>query len=155
MIRQAMSSSSSSSMGSLMANSGKVEEKTFVDHRENGRSPGLVFLTSNFRQAVPGRQLVRVNYDSIISSADKFGVGQRRSISTGNTRSGVDSTSSKVARIAGSYLPSLAVIPHISSGIEEIMADYVHHQVTREFILISFKLFLIVAAKDVFLFLAF
>ncbi|CAI8597701.1 unnamed protein product [Vicia faba] len=40
---------------------------------------------------------------------------------------------------------------HINAGIEEILADYVHHEMTREFIFISLKLFLIIAIKDVFL----
>ncbi|XP_061369637.1 uncharacterized protein LOC133312456 [Gastrolobium bilobum] len=40
---------------------------------------------------------------------------------------------------------------HISAGIEEILADYVHHEMTREFVSISFRLFLIIAMKDVFL----
>ena len=48
-------------------------------------------------------------------------------------------------------LANLFVFWHISAGIEEILADYVHHEMTREFVLISFKLFLIIAMKDVFL----
>ncbi|CAL5203363.1 unnamed protein product [Lathyrus oleraceus] len=40
---------------------------------------------------------------------------------------------------------------HINAGIEEILADYVHHEMTREFIFISLRLFLIIAIKDVFL----
>lgn len=40
---------------------------------------------------------------------------------------------------------------HINAGIEEILADYVHHEMTREFVLISLRLFLIIAIKDVFL----
>ncbi|WJX32990.1 hypothetical protein P8452_21248 [Trifolium repens] len=40
---------------------------------------------------------------------------------------------------------------HINAGIEEIVADYVHHEMTREFVLISLRLFLIIAIKDVFL----
>jgi len=40
---------------------------------------------------------------------------------------------------------------HINAGIEEILADYVHHEMTRELIFISLRLFLIIAIKDVFL----
>ncbi|XP_020235412.1 succinate dehydrogenase subunit 4, mitochondrial [Cajanus cajan] len=40
---------------------------------------------------------------------------------------------------------------HTSAGIEEILADYVHHEMTREFVVISLRLFLIIAMKDVFL----
>ncbi|XP_058760630.1 uncharacterized protein LOC131633972 [Vicia villosa] len=43
------------------------------------------------------------------------------------------------------------VLWHINAGIEEILADYVHHEMTREFIFISLRLFLIIAIKDVFL----
>ncbi|KAK7411519.1 hypothetical protein VNO78_02953 [Psophocarpus tetragonolobus] len=40
---------------------------------------------------------------------------------------------------------------HLNAGIEEILADYVHHDMTREFVQISLRLFLIIAMKDVFL----
>ncbi|CAL0327692.1 unnamed protein product [Lupinus luteus] len=46
---------------------------------------------------------------------------------------------------------NLFVFWHIRAGIEEILADYVHQEMTREFVMISFKLFLIIAMKDVFL----
>ncbi|XP_027336770.1 uncharacterized protein LOC113850420 [Abrus precatorius] len=39
---------------------------------------------------------------------------------------------------------------HIDAGIAEILADYVHQEMTREFVLISLRLFLIIAMKDVF-----
>ncbi|RDX95865.1 putative mitochondrial protein ymf17, partial [Mucuna pruriens] len=38
---------------------------------------------------------------------------------------------------------------HLKAGIEEILADYVHHEMTREFVTISLRLFLIIAMKDV------
>ncbi|KAL4337188.1 hypothetical protein AHAS_Ahas12G0085200 [Arachis hypogaea] len=46
---------------------------------------------------------------------------------------------------------NLFVFWHISAGIEEILADYVHHEMTRNYVVIAFKLFLIIAMKDVFL----
>ncbi|XP_019434558.1 PREDICTED: uncharacterized protein LOC109341172 isoform X3 [Lupinus angustifolius] len=46
---------------------------------------------------------------------------------------------------------NLFVFWHIRAGIEEILADYVHQEMTREFVMISFKLFLIIAMKDIFL----
>ncbi|KAK7243468.1 hypothetical protein RIF29_38265 [Crotalaria pallida] len=46
---------------------------------------------------------------------------------------------------------NLFVFWHIRAGIEEILADYVHQEMTREFVMISFRLFLIIAMKDVFL----
>lgn len=48
-------------------------------------------------------------------------------------------------------LANLFVFWHINAGIEEIVADYVHQEMTREFVMISFRLFLIIAMKDVFL----
>ncbi|KAG5049791.1 hypothetical protein AAZX31_04G162200 [Glycine max] len=38
---------------------------------------------------------------------------------------------------------------HLYAGIGEILADYVHHEMTREFVMISLRLFLIMALKDV------
>lgn len=48
-------------------------------------------------------------------------------------------------------LANFFVFWHINAGIEEILADYVHHEMTREFVMISLRLFLIIAMKDVFL----
>ncbi|KAI3790020.1 hypothetical protein L2E82_02832 [Cichorium intybus] len=48
------------------------------------------------------------------------------------------------------FLPNLALFWHINNGIEEILADYVHHEMTRSLVLVLMRLFLIVAAKDVF-----
>ncbi|XP_071720600.1 uncharacterized protein [Rutidosis leptorrhynchoides] len=48
------------------------------------------------------------------------------------------------------FLPNLALFWHINNGMEEILADYVHHEMTRSLILVLMRLFLIVAAKDVF-----
>ncbi|KAK9068919.1 hypothetical protein SSX86_013035 [Deinandra increscens subsp. villosa] len=52
--------------------------------------------------------------------------------------------------VSSTFLPSLALFWHINNGIEEILADYVHHEMTRSLILVLMRLFLIVAAKDVF-----
>ncbi|XP_004501965.1 uncharacterized protein [Cicer arietinum] len=48
-------------------------------------------------------------------------------------------------------LANFFVFWHINAGIQEILADYVHHEMTREFVFISLRLFLIIAIKDVFL----
>ncbi|KAH9769573.1 cytochrome c oxidase subunit 3 [Citrus sinensis] len=40
---------------------------------------------------------------------------------------------------------------HVIIGIEEIMADYVHQEMTRNWILIYLRLFLLIVIKDVFL----
>nr|WFQ81717.1 succinate dehydrogenase subunit 4 [Coptis omeiensis]WGU50296.1 succinate dehydrogenase subunit 4 [Coptis deltoidea] len=44
---------------------------------------------------------------------------------------------------------------HINEGIEEIMADHVHQEMTRNWILVYFRLFLLIVIKDVFLSLVF
>uniref|UniRef100_A0A7N0VBP0 Uncharacterized protein n=1 Tax=Kalanchoe fedtschenkoi TaxID=63787 RepID=A0A7N0VBP0_KALFE len=41
------------------------------------------------------------------------------------------------------------------NSIKEIMADYVHHEVTRSFVIVSYTLFLTIATKDVLVALAF
>ena len=48
-------------------------------------------------------------------------------------------------------LPNLSVFCHITSGIEGIMADHVHQKMTYEFIFCSFRLFLLIVIKDLFL----
>ncbi|XP_076917787.1 uncharacterized protein LOC143577971 [Bidens hawaiensis] len=60
------------------------------------------------------------------------------------TKLGLSST------VSPTFLPNLALFWHINNGIEEILADYVHHEMTRSLILVMMRLFLIVAAKDVF-----
>lgn len=52
--------------------------------------------------------------------------------------------------VSSTFLPNLALFWHINNGMEEILADYVHHEMTRSLILVLMRLFLIVAAKDVF-----
>ncbi|KVH87465.1 2-oxoacid dehydrogenase acyltransferase, catalytic domain-containing protein [Cynara cardunculus var. scolymus] len=52
--------------------------------------------------------------------------------------------------VSSTFLPNLALFWHINNGIEEILADYVHHEMTRSLVLVLMRLFLIVAAKDVF-----
>ncbi|KAI7735178.1 hypothetical protein M8C21_032911 [Ambrosia artemisiifolia] len=54
------------------------------------------------------------------------------------------------ATVSPTFLPNLALFWHINNGMEEILADYVHHEMTRSLILVMMRLFLIVAAKDVF-----
>ncbi|GFQ05179.1 uncharacterized mitochondrial protein ymf17 [Phtheirospermum japonicum] len=40
---------------------------------------------------------------------------------------------------------------HMYEGMEEVLLDYVHQETTRTWMLISFRLFLIIAIKDAFL----
>lgn len=50
------------------------------------------------------------------------------------------------------FLQNLSVFWHINVGIEEIMADHVHQEITRKWILVYLRLFLLIVIKDVFLF---
>ena len=52
-------------------------------------------------------------------------------------------------------LPNLSVFWHINVGIEEIMADHVHQEMIRNFLLVYLRLFLLIVIKDVFLSLVF
>nr|YP_009775871.1 succinate dehydrogenase subunit 4 [Bartramia patens]QJA16097.1 succinate dehydrogenase subunit 4 [Bartramia patens] len=44
---------------------------------------------------------------------------------------------------------------HIHVGIKEILTDYVHHEITRNWILILFRVFCLIIIKYVFLFFVF
>jgi len=54
-------------------------------------------------------------------------------------------------KVSSTFLPNLSVFWHINSGIEEIMADHVHQEMTRNWILVYLRLFLLIVIKDVFL----
>ncbi|EPS74626.1 succinate dehydrogenase subunit 4, partial [Genlisea aurea] len=54
-------------------------------------------------------------------------------------------------KVSSTFLPNISLFWHINSGIEEIMADYVHQEMTRNLILINFRFFLCFVIKDVFL----
>ncbi|GAY69439.1 hypothetical protein CUMW_272010 [Citrus unshiu] len=53
--------------------------------------------------------------------------------------------------VSSTFLLNLSLFWHINEGIEEIMADYVHQEMTRNWILIYLRLFLLIVIKDVFL----
>ncbi|CAH2057165.1 unnamed protein product, partial [Thlaspi arvense] len=53
--------------------------------------------------------------------------------------------------VSSTFLPNLSVFWHINEGIEEIMADHVHQEMTRNLILVYLRLFLLIVIKDVFL----
>ncbi|KAH6800077.1 hypothetical protein C2S52_000541 [Perilla frutescens var. hirtella] len=42
-----------------------------------------------------------------------------------------------------------SVFWHINEGVEEVLADYVHHEMTRAWISIGLRLFVIIMIKDV------
>lgn len=54
-------------------------------------------------------------------------------------------------KVSSTFLPNLSVFWHINEGIEEIMADHVHQEMTRNWILVYLRLFLLIVIKDVFL----
>ncbi|KAI5639081.1 hypothetical protein M9H77_00479 [Catharanthus roseus] len=53
--------------------------------------------------------------------------------------------------VSSTFLPNLSLFWHINEGIEEIMADHVHQEMTRNWILVYLRLFLLIVIKDVFL----
>jgi len=54
-------------------------------------------------------------------------------------------------KVSSTFLPNLAVFWHINEGIEDIMADHVHQEMTRNWILVYLRLFFLIVIKDVFL----
>lgn len=54
-------------------------------------------------------------------------------------------------KVSSTFLPNLSLFWHINEGIEEIMADHVHQEMTRNLILVYLRLFLLIVIKDVFL----
>lgn len=54
-------------------------------------------------------------------------------------------------KVFSTFLLNLSVFWHINEGIEEIMADYVHQEMTRNWILVYLRLFFLIVIKDVFL----
>nr|AAW47290.1 succinate oxido-reductase subunit 4 [Amborella trichopoda] len=56
-----------------------------------------------------------------------------------------------ISKVSLTSLPNLSLFWHINVGIEEIMADHVHQEITRNLILVYLRLFLLIVIKDVFL----
>lgn len=54
-------------------------------------------------------------------------------------------------KVSSTFLPNLSLFWHINEGIEEIMADHVHQEMTRNWILIYLRFFLLILIKDLFL----
>nr|YP_010576506.1 succinate dehydrogenase subunit 4 [Andreaea regularis]UZN44047.1 succinate dehydrogenase subunit 4 [Andreaea regularis] len=57
-----------------------------------------------------------------------------------------------IANVSTPILLNILVFWHIHVGIEEILTDYVHHEMTRKWILILFRVFCLIIIKYVFLF---
>lgn len=54
-------------------------------------------------------------------------------------------------KVSSTFLLNISLFWHINEGIEEIMADHVHQEMTRNWILVYLRLFLLIVIKDVFL----
>lgn len=54
-------------------------------------------------------------------------------------------------KVSSTFLPNLSVFWHINEGIEEIMADHVHQEMTLNLIKVYLRLFFLIVIKDVFL----
>ncbi|KAG2332031.1 hypothetical protein Bca4012_018386 [Brassica carinata] len=54
-----------------------------------------------------------------------------------------------------SLIRKIPVLFHINAGMEEVLADYVHQELTRNLMVISLGLFQIIVIKDVIVFLFF
>lgn len=54
-------------------------------------------------------------------------------------------------KVSSTFLPNLFLFWHINEGIEEILADHVHQEMTRNWILVYLRLFFLIVIKDVFL----
>ena len=60
-----------------------------------------------------------------------------------------------ISKVFSTFLPDIYLFRHIHVGIEEIMADYVHQGMTRNWIFIYLGSFFFIVIKDVFLFFSF
>jgi hypothetical protein len=56
-----------------------------------------------------------------------------------------------ISKVSFTSLPFLSLFWHILVGIEDIIADHVHQEMTRNLILVYLRLFLLIVIKDVFL----
>ncbi|KAF8113774.1 hypothetical protein N665_0045s0019 [Sinapis alba] len=54
-----------------------------------------------------------------------------------------------------SLIRKIPILFHINAGMEEVLADYVHQEMTRNLMVISLGLFQIIVIKDVIVFLFF
>lgn len=103
-------------------------------------------------QELPGR---RVRIDDAIYRRGFGGLSGVRSYSAAAAAGVGVSSNAALANVAGAGVLNLALFWHINDGIREILADYVHHEMTRTVMLVNLRLFLIIAAKDVFVSFAF
>nr|AND50457.1 succinate dehydrogenase subunit 4 [Flatbergium novo-caledoniae] len=60
-----------------------------------------------------------------------------------------------IANVSTLILLNISLFWHIYVGIEEILTDYVHHEITRNWILILLRVFCLIIIKYVFFFFVF
>lgn len=60
-----------------------------------------------------------------------------------------------ISNVSTLILLNILLFWHIHVGIEEILTDYVHHEITRNWILILFRVFCLIIIKYFFLFFVF
>ncbi|XP_014497914.1 succinate dehydrogenase subunit 4, mitochondrial [Vigna radiata var. radiata] len=104
-------------------------------------------------RSVAGYATVATTADDIKSKERKSGLGKEAKTKREQLLKAT-AVASLVLLYPNTYsllLANFFVFWHLKAGIEEILADYVHHAMTREFITISLRLFLIIAMKDVLL----
>nr|QXT44740.1 succinate:cytochrome c oxidoreductase subunit 4 [Nitellopsis obtusa] len=57
-----------------------------------------------------------------------------------------------LANVSTLILLNILLFWHMHVGIEEILADYIHHEVTRNFIFLFLRVFVLIIIKYVFVF---
>ncbi|CAN8314301.1 unnamed protein product [Cochlearia groenlandica] len=80
-------------------------------------------------------------------------LGTDRSLSSLDRTTGMTRVPFARGYSTNTFLPKTHLLYHINQGMEEILADYVHQEMTRNLMVISLGLFQFIVIKDVFLFL--
>ncbi|XP_047980662.1 succinate dehydrogenase subunit 4, mitochondrial-like [Salvia hispanica] len=116
---------------------------------------------SAFRASSAGRQVPHTpSAAGLLNRAAAIGRPRAQMFPSGsNISSSTLFSASCLNRVASRPYSSSAQIPgtkairsvlwHINDGMEEVLADYVHHEMTRTWISICLRLFVIIMTKDV------
>ncbi|CAH8383688.1 unnamed protein product [Eruca vesicaria subsp. sativa] len=95
-------------------------------------------------------------------SSIPFALTQKPKPDSVNRSLGGQSDLAKFARLPSSrgysnaaLIRKIPILFHINAGMEEVLADYVHQEMTRNLMVISLGLFQIIVIKDVIVFLCF
>ncbi|KAL9314167.1 hypothetical protein ACSQ67_019619 [Phaseolus vulgaris] len=137
-------------VGNLNGNRGRAHEVLKLYRPSEGTSKAILEVQPH---SVAGYATVATTEDDIKRKERKSGLGKEA-----KTKREQLLKATAVAPLLLLYpnaysllLANFFVFWHLKAGIEEILADYVHHAMTREFVTISLRLFLIIAMKDVYL----